>query len=132
MERTDPVYWSMLALFRTLKLSLQRASEIPDPTTRATLMLDKLLVFTDLLQGVGETIIEFSLSTEAKNEEEKQKRNEQITNVKNEMDGTMKLLQNELKMLSKWVQSPVYSPDHAFGHNVMKETEKKFNETFGL
>jgi hypothetical protein len=128
----DPIYLSSLVGLKTLKNALLRAKDIPDPTTRAMIMLDKLLMFTDLIQGAASVTLDNfynNIPEDAKNKDTLEK---QVTTVREEASITMKLLQDELNMLIKWVQNPVYSPNHPFGNHVMKQTEHKFNETFGL
>lgn len=111
------VYYAVLTILRAYKNGLQRAKDIEDPATRATLMLDKLLLFTDGLQALFETTMDFGMTMLTGDDEHKKTIEEQVHSVNNEMAETMRMLQDEIKMLSKWVQNPV-----------MKETEKKFNE----
>jgi hypothetical protein len=132
MTHNDSLYWSALISLKTLKCSLLRAKEVPDPATRATLMLEKLLVFTDLIQSVAETAVEFAMDNMSDDAKNKEVLTKQIQTVREEASNSMKLLNEELKVLCKWIQNPCYSPDHLFGHSVMKETEQKFNDMFEI
>lgn len=83
-----------------------------DPVIRATLLFEKLCTICDLITATMGTV-------NRDLPEESQKKMMDITET----------LQTELNFVMDWINSPIYSPDHPFGQNLMNSCEKSFEES---
>ncbi len=94
---------------------MNRYKNIKDPSTKFTLLLDKLCFVIDV--GLA------ALNTYAMDEKD------MTPELQVELDNASKDLQIELGKLADWIQSPVYGPDHPYGNQLMKESGRNFEES---
>ena len=101
-----------LTVLNVVELTLTRYKDEDDPVLRYSLVVDKLLLLIEIGMGVGRVAL---------NEE-----TGESLEVMGKFDKLTSELQKELKGLMHWIKSPIYSPDHPFGNQVMKESERSF------
>lgn len=81
-----------------------------DPVLRTTLLVDKLCMIVDLgLAYINTQDDDLPLELI-----------ERIT-------ATSEMVTQELNFMLDWISHPVYSPDHPYGNNIMKEANKEFD-----
>ena len=83
-----------------------RMTNIQDPVVRHSILVDKLCMIIDLAMAALENYDEYF-----------------DENLQGRVDALSRDVQNELKSLLSWIQSPVHSPDHPFGQAEMKRTQ---------
>ena len=100
------------AAINIVKLTLNRYSNVQDPVLRHALLVDKLLLFVDIGLGAGKEYIQKEIGDECAEE----------------FENVSLILQNDLKLLMDWIQTPSYSPDHPFGNNMMKQSNDNYSQ----
>lgn len=93
---------------------LSRQRNIEDPTLRYSMFVDKLLMFLDIGIGLGKATLDDD---------------DYPDELKERFEKLSEMLTNDLNSLMKWIQNPVYSPDHPYGNSMMKSSENNFNNT---
>ena len=97
---------------RTVENILLRQRNIEDAALRYTIFVDKLCLIFD----VGTAFLQEYFNDEKYPED-----------LKERIDDLSETLKDDLSQLMKWIQSPMYSPDHPHGIKVMQSSEKEFN-----
>jgi hypothetical protein len=96
----------------TINNMTRRYKSIPDPMLRHSLVLDKFLIFTDLMAGMMESKSENWNLPES---------------LKIKMRCALENTRAELNSLSEWVISPIFSPSHPFGEKIMMTASRDFD-----
>ncbi len=95
------------------KNTMYRYKNIKDPSTKYTLLVDKLCLALDISMAALTVLTdEYKINSELC---------AQITDASSD-------LQKELGNLIDWVQSPNYSPDKAYGNQIMKDAEEAYKD----
>ena len=97
-------------LIQVLNRSVTRHKKSKDPMIRATLLVDKLCTSIDI--GMAMLICNNYDFPE---------------DLKTRMSATSSMINDEINFLLDWVCTPIYSPDHPIGNNIMKNAEKSFH-----
>lgn len=125
-KRRKEVKEQQLLLFESslgvLEKTFNRGSSIKDPVTRYMLFLDKLYLTFDVTLTVSEIGIK-RLADDIEDGDEGIKFPITLFSRTKELINN---IQNEMKKLSDWIQSPTYGPDHPLGYNMMKNCESHF------
>ena len=101
---------SIIQIFNS---TISRHNRSGDPTIRATMLFDKLCMITDILTCV---LTNSYMMDDVSDE------------LKERVKLTAEKLSAELSFLQDWILTPVYSPDHPYGNNIMKESARDFSQ----
>lgn len=112
-EEKERVEIIIKAICETFERIMHRQVYFEDPVMRNTLLVDKLCLLVD-----GLTLPLTLLADKYKIDPELVERSK----------ACMENLNKQLYILFEWINSPHYSPDHPFGHKMVKEGEKAFKE----
>lgn len=93
-----------------LNNGIARHKRSGDPVLRTTMLVDKLCTIVDV--GLG------YINTQD---------DDLPLELKERMTVTSKSITEELNFMLDWISNPVYSPDHPYGNNIMKEANKEFD-----
>lgn len=99
---------------RALKSMNLRYKSVPDVVAKNALVLDKLMIMTDIMMSFLTVKMEDCVKQgcDVKGAEEV------FSDIKNDLQG-----------LWEFVQHPAYSPDHPFGKQLMKTSGEHFHKT---
>lgn len=93
---------------------LNRYQQTPDPVTRFSLFIDKFCIILDVASGYLDSQLDELQGVPPE------------LRVKCKM--TSDLVQQEMKALLEWIQSPHYGPDHPVGANLMQQAKTHFTK----
>jgi hypothetical protein len=92
-----------------LNNGIARHKRSGDPVLRTTMLVDKLCTIVDV--GLG------YINTQD---------DDLPLELKERMTTTSQSITEELNFMLDWIAHPVYSPDHPYGNNIMKEANINF------
>lgn len=117
-EKKEEFNRSIKMMLNIYHNTMNRYKNIKDPSTKFTLLLDKLCFVIDIALAAlnAYTLEEKNLTPE----------------LQVELDNATRDLQNELGKLADWIQSPVYGPDHPYGNQLMQESAQNFEKSVEL
>ena len=102
----------MESIVGSLERILNRNFEVKDPVSRYIMFLDKLYMFIDISMSMSEAYIKYG-----------NKEDEISTDFVVRINNLAISIQKEMKMLSNWIQNPIYSPDHPLGKMMMESAK---------
>lgn len=104
-------------ILNTLDNTMYRYNNIKDPAIKFTLFVDKLCFSIDIAIG--------ALKAYACSDDENWILD---ADLEERITKSASYLQNEMNKLIDWIQSPIYSPDHPYGEQLMKQSKESFDK----
>lgn len=112
--------WLGNASLKGIQIALRRLTKIKDPVLRYTLFSETLGIIFEMGTAIVLAMVEEDLAKDPENgqfQERVKLVQELHTNLMAYLDG-----------LTEWIQTPMHSPDHPYGQQVMASLEKDFHE----
>jgi hypothetical protein len=98
-------------LLHGLERNLKRTDSIEDPVIKYSLLVDKLCMFMDTAMCLMESHM-----------------NDAPDDFKARLHRVSDKINDDLTSLMSWIRQPIYSPDHPYGRNVMKDAASSFSD----